>query len=59
MWQRALATGESSVRSKPPTSMVPATRNSSPKRLMATFLASSIVETSGASSGFKILKVAL
>ena len=39
--------------------MVPATRNSSPRRLIAHFTSSSMVLTKGASSGRLSLKVAL
>jgi hypothetical protein len=51
MRQRAWATGLSSDRSKPPSSMVPATRSWSPKRLMAILRASSMHDTNGAASG--------
>ena len=59
MWQRARATGLSSDRSKPPSSMVPATRSTSPMRVMAILRPSSMVETCGASSGRSSGKVAL
>jgi hypothetical protein len=59
IWQRALASGVSSDRPKPATSIVPATRRLSPSRLIAHLTSSSMALTQGASSGFSNLKVAL
>src|SRR6218665_2453425 len=59
IWQRALATALSSVRSKPPSSMVPATRSLSPRRVSASLRPSSMVDTQGAASGRSNGNVAL
>ena len=55
----ARATGLSRLRSNPDSSMVPATRRWLPRRLMAIFLPSSMVDTMGAPSGLSSGKVAL